>query len=63
MIRTRSDDPFNGESFNLTCRVSLYNFSSRITWMWVDKENGNTLPITPTQLPTGESSATNLFAQ
>ena len=52
LARTRMDDPVVGEDFNLTCRVSLYNFTRNISWLWTDS-NGITTPISSDRLPNG----------
>lgn len=50
--RTRLDDPVIGETFNVTCRVSLYNFTRKIVWFWTDTK-GVTVPISAGMLPEG----------
>ena len=47
LTRSRKDDPVEGERFNITCQVSLYDYLNQsFLWWWKDM-NGNIRPILP----------------
>lgn len=50
--KTRPDNPIEGESFNLTCSVSIYNFTKEISWWRFDINGTKAMPIDlKTQIP------------
>lgn len=53
LSRSRLDDPVAGEAFRLQCGVSLYNFTSKLSWWYTDPTTGKTTPISDIQPPSG----------
>lgn len=53
LLLSHHQNPVAGESFNLTCGVSLYHFKRQITWWWTNA-NGKTTMISEIQKPLGK---------
>ena len=52
LTRASAADPVDGEQFNLSCGVSLFNFSRQLTWTWTDSK-GKKQELIRDKLPPG----------